>query len=128
MARAVVAVTGVIVPLATLLLVSVSLADRPSAEEWTRTSMGACAYRASLFYRRTHALPGSLSQLPPRRGYRDILTDDWGHALIYRKDGEATFTLTSLGADGRPGGEGEDADLEETYFVDPISGQLVDRP
>jgi hypothetical protein len=127
-ARVLVSLSGMVVPLAALLLFSVALADRPSPEEWTRTSMGACAYRASLFYRRTHALPASLTQLPPRRSHHDILLDDWGHPLIYRKTGETTFTLTSFGADGREGGSGDGADIEERYSVDPATGRLVDSP
>lgn len=36
--------------------------------------------------------------------------DAWGRALVYRSDG-VEFELLSLGADGAPGGMGEDADL-----------------
>lgn len=38
--------------------------------------------------------------------------DPWGNPFIYRSPGEnAPFDLISLGADGKPGGEGIDADL-----------------
>ncbi|MEJ2677699.1 MAG: type II secretion system major pseudopilin GspG [Gemmatimonadota bacterium] len=40
--------------------------------------------------------------------------DPWGRPYIYRSPGEnnpVSFDLETLGADGRPGGEGEDADL-----------------
>ena len=40
--------------------------------------------------------------------------DPWGNAYVYRSPGEVNpngFDLVSLGADGRPGGEGEDADI-----------------
>ncbi len=40
--------------------------------------------------------------------------DPWGRAYIYIFPGESNpngFDLISLGADGQPGGEGEDADL-----------------
>lgn len=37
-------------------------------------------------------------------------TDAWGRALVYRSDG-VEFELFSLGADGAPGGVGENADL-----------------
>lgn len=36
--------------------------------------------------------------------------DAWGRALVYRSDG-VEFELLSLGADGAPGGVGQDADL-----------------
>ncbi|MEL6197106.1 MAG: type II secretion system major pseudopilin GspG [Pseudomonadota bacterium] len=40
------------------------------------------------------------------------LVDPWGNAFIYAEaEGGKTFALTSLGADGREGGEDEDADV-----------------
>ena len=41
-----------------------------------------------------------------------VPADPWGHAYQYRSPGEhGEYDLLSLGRDGRPGGEGEDADL-----------------
>ena len=38
--------------------------------------------------------------------------DPWGHDYLYKAPGEhGDYDLLSLGHDGRPGGEGEDADL-----------------
>lgn len=38
--------------------------------------------------------------------------DPWGRAYVYRSPGEASaFDLASLGRDGKPGGEGIDADI-----------------
>jgi general secretion pathway protein G len=40
--------------------------------------------------------------------------DPWGRPYVYRAPGErnpSAFDLESLGRDGKPGGEGEDADL-----------------
>ncbi len=40
--------------------------------------------------------------------------DPWGRAYIYQNPGQSNpngFDLISLGADGQPGGEGEDADI-----------------
>lgn len=40
--------------------------------------------------------------------------DPWGRAYVYRSPGEASaFDLASLGRDGKPGGEGIDADIVE---------------
>lgn len=40
------------------------------------------------------------------------LRDPWGKALLYRSPaGDKTFALTTLGADGREGGTGEDKDV-----------------
>ncbi len=40
-------------------------------------------------------------------------TDPWGHPYVYRSPGSggAGFDLLSLGRDGKPGGDGVDADL-----------------
>ncbi len=41
--------------------------------------------------------------------------DAWGHPLVYARNGGKSFTLNSLGADGKPGGQGFDADIEMEY-------------
>jgi general secretion pathway protein G len=47
---------------------------------------------------------GYLSQVP---------TDPWGNPYVYRVEGSGGgYTLVSLGADGQPGGEGVDADVQ----------------
>ncbi len=41
-----------------------------------------------------------------------VPNDPWGHAYQYRSPGEhGEYDLLSLGRDGRPGGEGDDADI-----------------
>ena len=61
------------------------------------------------------APPATLAQ--PQRyrqgGYIKKLPDDpWGHAYQYRVPGtRGGFDIVSLGADGQPGGEGENADI-----------------
>ena len=47
---------------------------------------------------------GYLAQVP---------VDPWGRAYAYRYSGTGTFELSSLGKDGKPGGEGLDADLSD---------------
>lgn len=43
---------------------------------------------------------------------RDTPQDPWGNAYVYKSPGDhGPYDLTSLGADGRPGGEGEDTDV-----------------
>lgn len=43
-------------------------------------------------------------------------TDPWGHPYVYRSPGAGGggFDLQSLGRDGKPGGDGIDADLTDT--------------
>jgi general secretion pathway protein G len=67
-------------------------------------------------------LPDSLQQLvaaPQKDGWlgpyakTEELKDPWHNAIEYRKPGadERPYSLTSLGVDGRPGGDGVDKDL-----------------
>jgi general secretion pathway protein G len=43
---------------------------------------------------------------------KEIPLDPWGKAYIYREPGRnGGYEITSLGADGREGGEGENADI-----------------
>ena len=43
---------------------------------------------------------------------RDALTDPWGRAYQYRAPGDhGDYDIWSLGADGKPGGEGENRDV-----------------
>lgn len=43
---------------------------------------------------------------------KEIPLDPWGHAYVYRSPGEhGEYDLLALGADGNPGGQGEDADI-----------------
>ncbi|HHX81599.1 MAG TPA: type II secretion system protein GspG, partial [Pseudomonadaceae bacterium] len=42
----------------------------------------------------------------------EVPADPWGQAYIYRFPGErGEYDIISLGADGTPGGEGENADV-----------------
>lgn len=45
---------------------------------------------------------------------KDVPLDPWGHAYLYKFPGEHGDQpdLVSLGADGQPGGEGNNADIE----------------
>jgi general secretion pathway protein G len=45
---------------------------------------------------------------------KDVPNDPWGHPYIYKSPGEVNpngYDLLSYGADGKPGGEGDDADI-----------------
>lgn len=43
-----------------------------------------------------------------------VPADPWGRPYVYRLDGSALL-IQSLGADGTPGGDGENADLRNTH-------------
>lgn len=45
---------------------------------------------------------------------KEVPADPWGHPYVYRHPGQGghDYDLMSLGADGKPGGTGEDADID----------------
>lgn len=46
---------------------------------------------------------------------KDVPLDPWGNPYVFRSPGEVNptlYDLTSYGADGQPGGEGENADIK----------------
>lgn len=56
--------------------------------------------------------PGNLEgwRGPYLKGDKALL-DPWGHALTYSASSEGDYVLTSLGSDGRTGGDGAAADI-----------------
>lgn len=74
------------------------------------------------FYLDTGSTPTSLDQLVDEPGdadgwngpyiKRSTLNDPWGREYSYRYPGEhGDFDIVSLGADGQPGGDGNNADI-----------------
>lgn len=44
--------------------------------------------------------------------------DPWGNMYEYEKTGTRKFIIRSLGGDGQPGGEGQDADIDSDHLSD----------
>ena len=75
------------------------------------------------YYMDTNAFPDTLDQLVDNNGgvagwngpyvKRSILKDPWNREYVYQYPGEkGRFDIASLGADGQPGGEDTDADID----------------
>jgi hypothetical protein len=76
-------------------------------------------------YMKSHRqAPPSLSDLPVDSDAPNTVVDGWGHDLQYSVDREGIITLTSFGADGKPGGEGRDADIVVRYRTRNADGTL----
>lgn len=94
----------------------------------TELRMGRLGGAVLEFARKNDRLPGVLGELgvDPVDGKPFILTDVWGGAILYEvvgAGGEGIVRLTSLGADGKVGGEGEARDLVwERAMRDPRGG------
>jgi general secretion pathway protein G len=57
--------------------------------------------------------PGSQNWKGPYMKQQSGLNDPWGKPYVYASPGKAAaFEIVSLGRDGKPGGEGEDADIQ----------------
>lgn len=88
-----------------------------------RKQMKRLEFAIELFFLDQGRLPSSLQDLArrptyvkdwPEEGYikNGIPKDPWGHDYIYRVPGDGnTFDIICVGADGRPGGEGDNADI-----------------
>jgi len=95
----------------------------------TRSTLAQTANAVELFNRDTNQYPRNLADLRERPSHlidnnwngpylRKIAVDGWGNEFIYEipGPGRKPYRLTSLGADGREGGEGLDADIiQEEY-------------
>lgn len=75
------------------------------------------------YYMDTNAFPDTLDQLVDNNSgvsgwngpyvKRSILKDPWNREYVYQYPGEkGQFDIMSLGADGQPGGEENDADID----------------
>ncbi|MFN3151101.1 type II secretion system protein GspG [Bremerella sp.] len=79
------------------------------------TAIGESFYRIHLYANANQKLPPTLDDLPRREGYGNRITDGWGNRLNYEISDAGVVTLSSLGADQKPGGTGDDADISRSY-------------
>jgi len=87
-----------------------TLVDRIPPAAATDGAMSETFVRIERYVDAHGQLPPDLSVLPARQGYANSVTDGWGGTLLYGVDKNGEVVLTSLGADGKPGGEGPNQD------------------
>ena len=92
--------------------------------DMTETSIGETHVRIYLYMKEHRIVPSDLSVLPDRQGYANRTTDGWGHKLLYSVDNKGIITLSSLGADGKPGGVGVNRDIVHRYATRRADGTL----
>ena len=68
--------------------------------------------RIQEYMKKHRQAPPNLAVLPEWEGFNRT-RDGWGHDIQYAVDKEGIVTLTSFGADGKPGGTGRDADIAQ---------------
>ena len=95
-----------------LLFVSlIRIVPRTAATDGTLTVL---SRRIRRYVKLNDEIPHNLSNLPILKGFGNDTEDGWGNDIIYVVNG-TEVTLTSLGRDGKIGGEGEDADIIEKF-------------
>ena len=100
------------------IVIALSCSDVVPKRAITPSAMTETSVRIEMYYTRNKRLPPDLNVLPVRKGYANRTTDAWGRPLIYVVNGDDSFTLSSLGADGAPGGSADNADLHRKYRVE----------
>jgi len=98
--------------------------DRRTSVEATQTAMGETFARITLYCETNKSIPRSLDILPRRVGYANKTTDGWNRPLQYDLSQDGIITLRSYGADGKPGGDGENADISLSYHSKRPDGSL----
>jgi hypothetical protein len=101
-----------------------------AGQQRTITDMRAIGRAISFLQVDTGTYPRELAELE-RGGYMTVVptTDGWGHAWAYEATEDA-YTLTSLGADGRPGPPPPSPWTSGAYDCDlvMVNGQITQGP
>lgn len=85
----------------------------PVKRDVTKIDIRATMEAVELFKATHGRYPSTIDGIPALLGAKVLKRapkDAWGHPLAYALE-EGEPVVTSFGADGRPGGEGEDVDL-----------------
>ena len=94
----------------------------------TYTRMTRIEYKILEFGWSQHRLPRDLAELPVRNGFMDKLIDGWERSIQYLSNDNGVVVLKSFGADGLPGGTGNDSDIERSFSTKDTNGNWVRQP
>ncbi len=89
-----------------------------SSHDLTITSMGRMELRIEQYIREHGVLPERIEDIPAlsnRDAEFNLNTDAWGRDIMYSKVDLDRARLTSWGADGKPGGRGENEDIVRVH-------------
>jgi Type II secretion system (T2SS), protein G len=82
----------------------------------TETRLGITDNRIQNFWNQHGRVPTKPNELPDVKDRDCSLKDGWGRELNWTSDGTSKVKVWSLGRDGKPGGTGEDADMEVVFI------------
>jgi hypothetical protein len=105
-----------------LLLAAFFLVDTIPPRSLTVTRMFVTKRRILQFAHQNNKLPSTLAELPAMPGYDTETTDAWKRPLDYSTDDSGVVTLRSLGADKRPGGDGDNRDMTGVFISRDAQG------
>jgi hypothetical protein len=113
-------------PLALVALLSgcASLYDVIPPKDNTRSAMTETSVRIGMYLEKNGHLPPDIKSLPIRPDHVNQTDDAWHRPLLYSVEPGNTVVLKSLGADGKPGGTGDDEDLTQRYRIE--NGRLAE--
>jgi type II secretion system (T2SS) protein G len=92
-----------------------TLADGIPPESVTENRLSYTYVRIQNFWNQNGRVPKEPSELPDVEDHDCEMNDGWGHQFHWDSDGVSKVTVWSLGRDGKPGGVGEDTDLEVVF-------------
>lgn len=104
-----------------------SLVDRIPPRALTATTMWVCKRRIIRYAREHGNLPANLNGLPIMEGYVNQTTDAWGEPLQYEVQQGDIVQLKSLGADKKPGGQGDAVDMVGRFVARDKHGSWADE-
>ena len=81
----------------------------------TLTTMRNIQKRIFIYMQEHGHTPRDLRELPNLDGYYNSIKDGWGNQILYSVETNGVVTLTSLGADGKPGGIGQAGDIIQSF-------------
>jgi len=105
-----------------LLIAPFFLVDTIPLRSLTVTRMFVTKRRILQFAHQNNRLPLTLAELPAMPDYDIKTTDAWKRPLDYSTDDFGVVTLRSLGADKRPGGDGDNRDMTGVFISRDAQG------
>jgi len=88
--------------------------------------MNALRARILAYSRANGAMPRDLRSLPSVTNYTNAVVDGWGQPIQFSIVENRYAILKSLGADKRPGGQNDDADIESRFLLRKDDGTWGD--
>jgi hypothetical protein len=113
-------IIGLLICIAAFLLVGAScqswqFVDIIPPPNLTETRLIVTYGRIETYWNEHGRVPTKPDELPDVKGRDCSMKDGWGRELHWVSDGASRVTVRSFGRDGKPGGTGEDADLEIVF-------------